>query len=56
MNNQYQIPKWKEPLKWLALALISVAVLDWLLDGRLRSRLPLRRKGGRDVNTESKTT
>lgn len=46
MNNNpsTNTPKWKRALKWLAFALASVVILDWLLDGRLRKSLPLRRK------------
>ena len=46
MNNMQQIPNWKKALKWVALALASIVALDWLLDGRLRERLPFRRNGG----------
>ena len=48
MNNT---PKWKPALKWLALALGSIVVLDWLLDGRLRKRMPgKRRERTDDIN------
>jgi len=43
-NNQQLTPVWKKALKWIALALASVVVLDWLLDGRLRNRLPGKRR------------
>jgi len=46
MNNNFDMPFWKKALKWVGLALVSCVVLDWLLDGRLRQRLPLRRNGG----------
>ena len=45
MNNNFNVPFWKKALKWVGLALASVVVLDWLLDGRLRQRLPFRRNG-----------
>lgn len=44
MNNQQLLPKWKKALKWVVLLLASLVVFDWLLDGRLRERLPLRRR------------
>ena len=37
-------PKWKKALKWLVLALASIVVIDWLLDGRLRKRMPGKRR------------
>lgn len=43
MNTEQQTPMWKKALNWIALALASVVVLDWLLGGRLRARLPFRR-------------
>ncbi|MGA2660642.1 MAG: hypothetical protein ABSH34_24400 [Verrucomicrobiota bacterium] len=46
MNNLEPNAKWKKALRWIALTLASLVVLDWLLDGRLRQRLPLRRKAG----------
>ena len=46
MINNVNMPVWKKVLKWIALALVSCVVLDWLLDGRLRERLPFRRNGG----------
>ena len=46
MNNEQNTPMWKKALKWIALTLVSVVVLDWLLDGRLRERLPLRKSQG----------
>lgn len=53
MNNLQQIANWKKALKWVALALVSIVALDWLLDGRLRERLPLRRnRGTTDRTTE----
>lgn len=45
MNLNTNTPMWKKALKWIALALASVVVLDWLLDGRVRGWLPFRRKG-----------
>jgi len=51
MINEQQIPLWKKALKWIALALGSIVVLDWLLDGRLRDRLPWKRRdSGRPDN------
>lgn len=53
MNNNpdTNTPKWKKTLKWLALILGSLVVLDWLLDGRLRKRLPgNRRERTDDIN------
>jgi hypothetical protein len=44
MQNNLNAPRWKKALKWIALVLASVVVLDWLLDGRLRKRLPLRQR------------
>jgi hypothetical protein len=46
MNDIQETPKWKKALKWIALTLASIVVLDWLFDGRLRERLPFRRNGG----------
>ena len=46
MNNEQNTPMWKKALKWIALALVSIVVLDWLLDGRLRDRLPFRKNQG----------
>jgi len=46
MNNEQNTPMWKKALKWIALTLVSVVVLDWLLDGRLRERLPFRKSQG----------
>ena len=48
MINNVNMPVWKKVLKWIALALVSCVVLDWLLDGRLRQRLPLRRNRGQE--------
>ncbi|MEI7940327.1 MAG: hypothetical protein WCK27_26900 [Verrucomicrobiota bacterium] len=45
MNNNFNMSFWKKALKWVSLALVSCVVLDWLLDGRLRERLPFRRQG-----------
>ena len=45
MINNVNMPMWKKALKWIALALVSCVLLDWLLDGRLRERLPFRRQG-----------
>ena len=45
MNNNSNPSKWKKALKWFALALVSVVVLDWLFDGRLRKRMPGTRPG-----------
>ena len=51
MNTNTNTPKWKKALKWIALALASIVVLDWLLDGRLRDRLPgKRRENTDDIN------
>ena len=44
MNNNPNTSKWKKAFKYTALALVSVVVLDWLLDGRLRKRLPGKRR------------
>ena len=50
MNNT-NTPKWKKALKWTALTLVSLVVLDWLLDGRLRKRMPgKRRERNDDIN------
>lgn len=46
MNNNPDTPMWKKVLNWIALTLVSIIVLDWLLDGRLRKRLPF----GRDTS------
>jgi hypothetical protein len=46
MINNFNMSFWKKALKWIALALVSCVVLDWLLDGRLRERLPFHRNGG----------
>jgi len=44
MNNNFNMLFWKKALKWIGLALVSCVVLDWLLEGRLRERLPFRRQ------------
>ncbi len=44
LNNNTNIPTWKRVLRWIAATLVAVVVLDWLFDGRLRERLPFRRK------------
>jgi len=50
-NINENTPKWKKALKWAALALTSVVVIDWLLDGRLRSRMPGKRpEKSSDIN------
>jgi hypothetical protein len=46
MINNFNMSFWKKALKWIGLTLVSCVVLDWLLDGRLRQRLPFRRNGG----------
>lgn len=53
MNNTANTPKWKKALKWLGLALVVAVILDWVLDGRLRSRLPGRRRSANrpDLNS-----
>jgi len=43
MNNLQPAPLWKKTLKLIALALGAAVILDWMLDGRLRARLPFRR-------------
>ncbi len=41
----------KKALKWIALAIASVVVLDWPLDGRLRKQMPgKRRERTDDIN------
>ncbi len=44
MNNEQPTPMWKKALKWIAASLVALVVLDWLFDGWLRERLPLRRR------------
>ncbi|MBU6411178.1 MAG: hypothetical protein KGR98_12395 [Verrucomicrobia bacterium] len=44
MNENSKIPTWKKVLKRIAATLVGVVVLDWLFDGRLRERLPFRRR------------
>lgn len=44
MNNTSRITKWKAACRKIAFGLAGLVVLDWLLDGRVRAWLPLRRK------------
>ncbi|MGZ4964144.1 MAG: hypothetical protein ACXWC8_16420 [Limisphaerales bacterium] len=46
MNETTNIPMWKKIMKWAVGALLAVIVIDWLVDGRLRDRLPGRNKKG----------
>ena len=43
MNNSQETPTWKKMVKWITGTLVAAVVIDWLLDGRLRQQLPLRR-------------
>ncbi len=50
MNENNDMPKWKKVLRWIAAALVAVVVVDWLLDGRLRRRLPYKSRRQTDEN------
>jgi hypothetical protein len=54
MIEKQETPIWKKALKWMALSLVSLVVVDWLFDGRLRRRLPWRRCRGEEERSDDR--